>query len=30
LKQLAIDTLEASKVEANVQDQAEIVNAEQQ
>lgn len=30
LKQLATDTLEASKVEANVQEQTELVNGEQQ
>ena len=30
LKQLAIDTQAASKVEAVVQEQAELVNAEQQ
>ena len=30
LKQLAIDTQEASKIKAVVQEQAELVNAEQQ
>lgn len=30
LKQLAVDTQEASKVEAVVQEQAELVNSEQQ